>query len=471
VDPLTLCTMIVGLLGLLTVAIVWSLRDPQRAFLLVIFSTPFVVTPSHHPFFMRVGLPEIVFTLFVFVWLWSLAVRRTRSQRIHPIHLLNVLFLMVAAFSFVGANQEGFSLAVVEVVILGYLVLFCLIADQFIGSDDDLKKVLDIWMLAAAVVAVVGLYECLAVVFGLPRIHRYRDAFRVIATFRRPPQLGVYALSTFFVALAYSMVPELSARRRTALRLLAVAMVVLIVFSSRRSALGALAVGMFLVLVTNARHLRRALVLGALFIVAVYGTHYLASNNDLLQTFFSKRLKVLYSPDLSDTPFIRENIAQAVAAFRDEPFLGIGYGHFATSEYSNEAGNEIHSTPLRVLAECGIAGSLAYLLMTGAFLYLAWRNIALARGTIWASFMQVLFPGLLALQVSYLYNRALRDRTYWLTVALVVALNRLLVARRSAAAADAAGPQPALPEPGASETDPGPPGGEPEPSGDDDSGR
>ncbi len=69
-------------------------------------------------------------------------------------------------------------------------------------------------------------------------IGQVKRIYRVIGTFRRPPQLGVYALSTFFVAVAYSMVPDLAMRKRLALRILAAAMVVLIVFSSRRSALG-----------------------------------------------------------------------------------------------------------------------------------------------------------------------------------------------------------------------------------------
>jgi O-antigen ligase len=430
VSALPLPLIILGLCGVVAVAGIWCLRDPQRAFLMVIFTTPFVANPSRDPLFMRIGLPEIVFVFFAFVWLWSMAIQRRRFRRLQAVHMFSLLLLLVAVFSFVGADEAGFSMATIEVVILGYLVVFCIIADQFLSSDGDIRKVLDVWMLAATVVAVIGLYECVAVVVGLPRINAYKDAYRVIGTFRRPPQLGVYALSTFFVAVAYSVVPDMSMRKRLALRILAVAMVVLIVFSSRRSALAALAAGMFLILVLNAANLRRAMVLGGVFALAVFGAYQLVISDPTLRDFFGNRLRVLYSPGTEGIPFVRENFEQAVAAFRDKPFLGIGYGHFARSEYSGESQNEIHSTPLRVMAECGIAGSLAYVLMTVAFLYLAWRNVGLARGTIWASFTQVLFPALVALQVSYMYNRALRDRTYWLLIAMVVAFNRILVAHR-----------------------------------------
>ncbi|HOX06544.1 MAG TPA: O-antigen ligase family protein [Planctomycetota bacterium] len=436
---LALPATIVGLCCVLALATIWCLGNPQRAFLLVIFSTPFIYNPTRDRLLMRVGLPEVVFVFFFFVWIWSLAFRRRPFRPLRMVHLFALLFLLVAAVSFVGADPEGFSHGVIEVLILGYLVIFCLIADQFMSGDDEIKRVLDVWMLAAALVAIIGLYECVAVILHLPRLNRYRDEYRVIATFRRPPQLGVYALSSFFVAVAYSMVPDLPARKRLALRILAAAMVVLIVFSSRRSALASLAVGMFLILVLHAGELRRAVVLGGLFALAVFGAHQLISSEPTLREFFTNRLRVLYNPGEEGVPFIKANFDDAVAAFHERPLLGIGYGHFAGSDYSS-TGNEIHSTPLRVLAECGTIGALVYLAMTCTFLYLAWRNVRLARGTIWVGFAQVIFPGMVALQVSYLYNRALRDRTYWLLIALTVALHSMLAARRREALAGEAEP-------------------------------
>ena len=450
-DQLTNLLLLGGALCVVAAGLLWCLPDPRRAFLLVVLSTPFVANPSSNQLLMRIGLPEIVFTFFMFVWIWSLVLRRPPLRRPHAVHAMAVALVMVAGFSFVGADTKGLRLGLIEVAILGYLVMYCLVSDQFLTDEEGFRKVLDFWMLAGAVVAVIGLYECLAVVAHLPRINVYRDPYRVIATFRRPPQLGVYALSTFFVAVAYSMLPDMSARKRMLLRLLAAAMVVLIFFSSRRSAMASLAAGMFLMIIFNAGQLRRACVLGLLFATAIYGAQYLIGSDPDLNEFFGERIKVLYSPEeIASKSFLKDNLNDALTAFDNHPYLGVGYGHFALSEYSSN-GNEVHSTPLRVVAECGVVGSLVYGFLTLAFLYLGWRNIGQAQGTRWSAFTRVFFPGLLALQVSYMYNRALRDRTYWLIIALVVAMSRILADRRAAAP-----PAELEPGPGAGEADEAP---------------
>jgi O-antigen ligase len=107
-----------------------------------------------------------------------------------------------------------------------------------------------------------------------------------------------------------------------------------------------------------------------------------------------------------------------------------------------------------MLSECGLLGLGVYLALTVCIIYLGYRCTRLARGTPWQDFAVMLLPMLLALQVSYAYNRCLRDRTYWLVLALLIALHRHLRERRREQADPDLPPSPA---PRATPPDAGPP--------------
>ena len=73
----------------------------------------------------------------------------------------------------------------------------------------------------------------------------------------------------------------------------------------------------------------------------------------------------------------REGVKQA---FRNSPILGIGWGGFPKSRYS-PTGHEVHSTPLRFLAELGAIGLGLYLAMMGILLGGSYRLFRAMRRT------------------------------------------------------------------------------------------
>lgn len=425
-EPVVLVAFSLAVLAICALVVLLTVREPRKAFFLVIFCTPFVLTPLKNPVLMRIGLPELVFCLFFFAWCWHVTVARRGVRKLNLVHHLIFLFFAAVCLSMINITRQTARSSVVELVILGYLIVFCLIANQVMASEDDVRSALDAWMLGAAVVGAIGLYEVFAVVSGAPRLFPYKDPYRVMATFRRPPQLGVYALATYFVAIAYSFMGGHSRNKRLALWALAATMVILIGFSSRRSVTAALVVGTFMIVITKASRPGWAILLGLAFAGVGFGVHELIRHDPELYEFFGRRLGLLVTERAVKNAFIRANFRDAIAAFFEHPWLGIGYGAFWMSDYST-MGNEIHSTPLRILAGCGVLGMLAYLAMTVGFIVLAYRNLRLSRGTRWAGFASTLLPALFALQLSYAYNRCVRDRTYWLIIALVVALNQVLV--------------------------------------------
>ena len=124
--------------------------------------------------------------------------------------------------------------------------------------------------------------------------------------------------------------------------------------------------------------------------------------------------------------FLGMQIDATLASFHQHPLIGIGYGRFIQSDYHPFIrGYEIHSTILQFIAETGIIGAATYLVFMGYFFVLAFKNFWTSRKTIWEGFQTVIFFGFICLIPSYLYNRHLRERTFWIFIAIIYLASKL----------------------------------------------
>jgi O-antigen ligase len=106
-------------------------------------------------------------------------------------------------------------------------------------------------------------------------------------------------------------------------------------------------------------------------------------------------------------------------AFLAHPLLGVGWGGFAKSQWS-PTGHEVHSTPLRFVAETGLLGICLYVMFMALTATAAWRAFKRLRATPYGPAAYVLLAGFATLCVSYLYNRHITERTFWLLLAVLV---------------------------------------------------
>ncbi|HXK39484.1 MAG TPA: hypothetical protein VJ837_01495, partial [Candidatus Paceibacterota bacterium] len=90
------------------------------------------------------------------------------------------------------------------------------------------------------------------------------------------------------------------------------------------------------------------------------------------------------------------------------------------SEYSE--GHEMHSTPMRFVAELGIVGVILYLWFTFEVLATGYRSWRGNMRTPYEAVSLLLLVALVSLTVSYGYNRQMTDRTFWLLLPFTMAL-------------------------------------------------
>jgi O-antigen ligase len=154
---------------------------------------------------------------------------------------------------------------------------------------------------------------------------------------------------------------------------------------------------------------------------------------------------------VGDENFVALQRKGVLQAFNEHPLFGIGWGGFWESRYS-PTGHEVHSTPLRFLAELGLVGVALYGTFVILLLTTTARLSALMRRSPYGASYLALAVALWSLCVSYTYNRHLTERTFWLLLAVLFTLEAFArrwqaAQRRAAAGPPSPGGPPALAAP------------------------
>lgn len=252
--------------------------------------------------------------------------------------------------------------------------------------------------------------------------------------FRNRVHVGIYLASSFWIALIYISYPGVSARERTFLYVCIPIILYGVAVSGRRSIYLALIVGFVLLGMGLLFSFRRGYGrLAPVFVLGLgfMGFLYLGEGLAILpNTFFFQervgtiedRLRAFAGDEdvLSDDEnFILLQRQGMWRAIRDYPIAGIGWGGFLESPYS-PTGHEMHSTPQRFLAELGLIGFSLYLVLTGYLLLGTLRVFMRARTTPYQLPTLVLAIALWSMHISWAYNRAITDRTYWLLLVILM---------------------------------------------------
>ncbi len=261
---------------------------------------------------------------------------------------------------------------------------------------------------------------------------RAASDIEAVGPFRNRSHMGIYMLTAFWLVLLYALWPErgrlkvLASGAAISLCLYAVAI------SGRRSVYLSLFLGLaalLLAFLMARRGKKFSMVLASLFsvgfIVFLYAAEVLPRTS-----FFRERVGLIgdrlasvssaLTGESQDT-FFALQLAGVRLAFSDHPVIGIGWGGFVESTYS-PTGHEVHSTPLRFLAETGIVGLSLYVLLLGYLMARSANLFARMRASPYGNTYLALMVGLWSLTISYLYNRHVTERTFWLLLAVFLLL-------------------------------------------------
>lgn len=431
----------------------YGLHSPKRFLFLSVASVSLI----NFSFFMgevanRISLPDILFSILgiIFVLRISVGYRQALFLPRGPSFLLLFMFAAVLISLCTAPWNRAilFGEGATESLILGAVIF--LLCTSLVDSEKDLHHFFKAWFISALIAAAITFID-MGDLFTASRVEKYDNegyfgildlfantliphpflssyAFRLQGSFRSPGQLAAYSLTTAIVLLAYSRLPQVKKHIRFFLVSLVTCCAVFIFFTGRSSVILSLLVAIFLLAcyaLIRSRSLRppskRTLLIlcAILTTIAIILLLVLAVNPDVFTSLVTRNY-VDYRKLFTGKGFFHLHFQQALEAFKDHPLFGIGFGRFVYSDYHLDIrGYEIHSTPLQFLAETGLFGFLAYVTFMGYFLRISYLSLKRAWGTQWQDFYAILYLGFISMTFSYLYNRHLRERTFWMFIAII----------------------------------------------------
>lgn len=342
---------------------------------------------------------------------------RPNRMRGHPI--VTILFCMatMAGLSLTWFQGPTLRMGVVQTLILVFQFAFVLVSfNLMLRYQISPEKLLRLVTYSALI---IGPWILIA---GLDTGESIQGA----GPFRNRSHMANYMLTAFWLVLLHNSWPGLRRGERLISYAALASTLYPIAISGRRSVYLSLIFGLLgigLSFLAAARGRRRAAFFAAVTVFGFLGLMYVVGPSWLprLEFFQSRvldidnRLEMAIGDsgaDASDN-FFEAQRAGVRSAVADYPIGGIGWGAFHNSAYSL-TGHEVHSMPLRFLAELGLVGLGLYTAMIAVLLFGSVRLIFLLRNSVYRTPAVILTVALWSLTVSFAYNRHITERTFWL---------------------------------------------------------
>lgn len=345
------------------------------------------------------------------------------------------LYPALATLSLLWSIDRASSIEQLVFFLVPFQLLYALVR-AWVRDGDDVRRPALAFVGFGLLTAAVGLFQAATTtVWWNPKVidaNRFRADFRTNSLFYDPNIYGRVLVLAMLVLVAWMLVTRLDRRRAiAAVACLAVLTTALWNTYSQSSwfalaaALGFIAV---LTLPPAARRWAGGLILVALLVAVPLGARALSGDDA------DGRIAV-----------VRDGIELA----SDRPVAGWGVGTFQTAALRQARGEQrasigltaSHTTPVTVIAELGILGGIAYVLLLGAALVVAlarWRRastpaaLARAQGELDASTGWPIAPIIFATGAvvalvahSLLYAGFFEDATLWIALALLASLPRV----------------------------------------------
>ncbi len=397
---LALClAAVAGCIGLVLVAL-----HPTLAVYALAFTIPFGSLSAVSLGALTVGPSELVLTILAAAWLLRMAARRQVRITRSWLTLFVALYVGTLLISVFPTRNLGPAVKELSKWV-EFLLLYLYVAG--VSRESEQQGIVAALLLAGMLEGLLGIYQFLRGV-GPPGFILLGRYMRAYGTFEQPNPFGGYM--GLLLPLAYVTVITQGRSAWLALKrgvpwlalfwCLAVAasliMGAALVMSWSRGALLGLGVGIALLALALARAwLGRKFILSAvaigLLLLLLAAPEHLSLTSSAPVSLYSRltdTLQYVGAANLADIEITDENFAVIERAahwlaawrmFEQHPWLGVGPGQYADvypsvalPRWQDPLGHA-HNYVLNVMAEGGLVGLAAYLLLTVGALWMAWR--------------------------------------------------------------------------------------------------
>jgi O-antigen ligase len=373
------------------------------------------------------GLLAILFSLPAGRWL--------KPNSFFPAMTGGALLLVAAASSFfailLSSSGEPLSRLMTPWLIFAFLMILSARASVLLRSERDIAILMTCVAVGACLESFIVGHDLLSRLWGGAMWFRDPMDLRMRGTFRASGQLAQYGFVVGTVLFALSAWPgKICARTRLWWSMTAVFLMLYPVFTTRRSGIGAFAVLILIWIVLSqvygspdARKVLPVLVPAALFLCI-----YLAQAE--YRDFLFGRVARAQQGVATGQSFLFIQLQDAKESIPQNPVFGVGWG---LSKSESSTGNEMHNAYLAVLVDSGLVGAFAFGAFILSLVFGSWKLVRMTRHTPYFETALRFFAALTAQLVFWIHNRGLRDRGFFLFLAVFAACAHHIKTRRSEA--------------------------------------
>ena len=341
-----------------------------------------------------------------------------KSYKINHIYLTAIILLLSFFIPLPFSLNKTASL--VENLILLFLILISIMI-FYTFKDRFLSSLMPTIINALLLAAIVGFYDFIASMYGLPRIFKERTTAELSSGFRNAGQAGAYfmVLIAILLPLRFSkLVEQLTKRQKIKLNLALLISIFFLFASGKIAGWIGFAVGAVLFAVLS-RKLQNIIIVSIAGIALFFTYQNLENITPDLARRLEGKVQTRITEQIEGTSkdgFFEQNWGGAVKAFMDRPVTGTGIGAF----YGSYDRYEIHSTYLKMIGETGIIGTIGYLIFIISFLLLFKKPKNSAKDNPYNDYISKMLPFAIGCLVSWTYTYHLRKREFWIMVAVLL---------------------------------------------------
>lgn len=360
---------------------------------------------------------------FLLIALSLPAGRWLRPNSFFPVMTAGALLLVAAAASFFAvlfsSSVQSLSGIIAPWLIFAFLLTLSARASTLLRNERDIAILMSCVAIGGCVESFIVGHDLLSRLWGGAMWFRDPMDLRMRGTFRASGQLAQYGFVVGSVLFALAAWPGAKrARIRLWWSLTAVFLMLYPVFTTRRSGIGAAAVLLLLWIVLSQIYgspgVRKAL--PVLFPAVLILFAYLGQAE--YREFLVGRVASAQRRVAPGEGFLIQQIGDATESISRNPIIGVGWG---LSRGESRTDNEMHSTFLAVLVDAGVVGALAFVVFILNLLSKSWKLVLMTRNTPYFELALRFFAVLVAQLVFWIHNRGLRDRGFFLFLAVFAA--------------------------------------------------
>lgn len=362
--------------------------------------------------------------LIVFVFALCIKQKTMYINKFYTIHIpLFLTFLMSGLFA-ISPNK---ALIEISAILLGFLVSLSIYNILIRLKELDIKKFFRTYVIILGLIALIFILDFLI-------FYKFsRPVGGLTGTFRNTGQAGSFLGVHLAIILSLVLSGIVKSDKKVIISL--ILLILALFFTLKRAAIIGFIAGFFILLIRllfsdNLKDKKLLLytvsIPIALSPILLFIFKWAWNNITDLSWRFEKKFSDS-NVDEFENSFIAKNIDTTFQAFDLSPFLGVGLANVREATLFDF---EIHSSYLSMLATSGLVGLSLYLIIL-FFLLISIFKAQKSLANEYNRFFYYFLPMFIGLLLSWSYTNHLRKREYWIMIAVVFTILKLIKIRRT----------------------------------------